>query len=92
LKDDCAGHYRQSKDHQIHDHPVWIKVKPAEDRFGWYQAGKWHISDLANLEGMLKDSEGEPKTTWKNMFETSLNEVELFYDAIWNDGKHDLEP
>merc|ERR1719223_782647 len=41
---------------------------------------------------MLKDSEGEPKTTWKNMFETSLNEVELFYDAIWNDGKHDLEP
>lgn len=36
LKDDCAGHYRQSKDHQIHDHPVWIKVKPAEDRFGWY--------------------------------------------------------
>lgn len=29
LSDDCAGHYRQSKDHEIHDHPVWIKVKPA---------------------------------------------------------------
>jgi len=55
LKDDCAGHFRQSKDHEIHDHPVWIKVKPAEDRFGWYQAGKWHISDLAKLNTMLKE-------------------------------------
>ena len=57
LKDDCAGHYRQSKDHVIHDHPVWIKVKPAPGytRFGWYQDSKWHISDIAHLKTMLDE-------------------------------------
>lgn len=95
MKKQCAGNYEEIKDIKIHDHPVWLKVKPNRGRIGYYQKGKvgsWIITDLENLKPMLKDQEKDPKTNWKNAFATSKNIVEAFEKAIWNDGKHDLTP
>ena len=92
LKHEVAGNYRKSKDLLIHDHPVWIKVQPAHNRLGYFQAKHWHITDLANLPGMLADQKTDPKTQWDNHLITSVNQPEFFYEAIWNDGKNELKP
>lgn len=41
---------------------------------------------------MLKEEKDDPKKQWNNAFITSINEVELFTDAIWSDGEHELKP
>ena len=92
LKDETAGNYRQSTNLLIHDHPVWIKVLPSENRMGYYQAEHWHITDLAHLQSMLVEAKTDPKKQWENALITSVNKVEFFYEAIWNDGKHPLTP
>lgn len=92
LKHETAGNYRRSKDLQIHDHPVWIKVQPSHNRVAYWQEEHWHITDLAHLKGMLAEAKADPKKTWENALITSKNKVEFFYEAIWNDGTHDLKP
>lgn len=95
LKEECAGNYRRNNGKnaiQIHDHPVWIKVKPHKNRVGYYQDGHWIITDLSNLPGMVEDSKKDPKKEWDNALATSINKVEFFKDAKWNDGKNDLLP
>lgn len=97
LKKECAGNYQMVKDIKIHDHPVWIKVKPQRDRVGYYQnikgkKGSWIITDLENLKPMLEEQEKDAGTNWKNAFATSINIVEKFETARWHDGKHALTP
>lgn len=62
------------------------------DRIGYYQDKHWIITDIKHLALMLKEQKEDPKKQWNNGFITSLNEVELFIDAIWSDGEHELKP
>ena len=59
LKHEVAGNYRKSKNLMIHDHPVWIKVQPTENRMGYYQEKHWHITDLKNLHDMLAEQKAD---------------------------------
>ena len=59
---------------------------------GYYQEEHWHITDIANLKGMLAEAKTDSKHKWKNSFITSINKVEFFYEAIWHDGKNALNP
>ena len=36
IKDDIAGNYQKSKSATIHEHPVWIKIQPNQNRMGYY--------------------------------------------------------
>lgn len=59
LKHEVAGNYRKSKNLMIHDHPVWIKVQPTDNRMGYYQEKHWHITDLKNLHDMLAEQKAD---------------------------------
>ena len=46
---------------QINDHPVWIKIDPTMNRFGYYQSGYWNIGNLNSLPKMLDENAKDPK-------------------------------
>lgn len=66
LKDDIAGNYQKSNSAMIHEHPVWIKVQPTQNRMGYYQDGSWIIADLSLLKAMLEDVKEDPDKSWGN--------------------------
>ena len=54
-KRDSNGIYQEAKslvknvNMQINDHPIWIKVEPTNNRFAFYQSGRWNIGNLESL-------------------------------------------
>jgi len=69
----------------IHEHPVWIKMKPNQNRIGYYQEKRWIITDIVHLQTMLDVANTNPTKVYEYDFATSLNEVEEFTEAIWSD-------
>ena len=78
MKDEIAGNYQKSKSAKIHEHPVWIKVQPKQNRMGYYQDGSWIIAELCKLKGMLEDEEEDPNKIHENALLTSVNHNEKF--------------
>lgn len=75
----------------INELPVWIKVWPTPNRFGYYQLGYWYIYDIKKLPQILKENAEDPNKRFVGYI-SSENKVDQFQDAIWNDRRNLLNP